>query len=62
MSVQKIMQSEKIISVVPYAVKAKAVKMTLESAVTEMVPATILKTHPDWELYLDKESASLFIK
>ncbi len=62
MSVGKIMQSEKIISVVPYAVKAKAVKMTLESDVSEMVPATILKTHPDWELYLDKESASLFVK
>lgn len=62
MSVKRIMQSEKIISVVPYAVKAKAVKNTLISDVSEMVPATILKTHTDWELYLDKESASLIIK
>ncbi len=57
MSVYRIMQSKKIISVVPYAVKANAVKKTLESAVTPNIPATILKTHPDWELYLDKESS-----
>lgn len=62
MSVHKIMQSEKIISVVPYAVKAKAVKETLQNAVSAEVPATILKNHPNWELYLDKESASLIIK
>lgn len=58
MSVFRIMQSKKIISVVPYAVKANAVKKTLESEVTPVIPATILKTHPDWELYLDKDSAS----
>lgn len=57
MSVYRIMQSKKIISVVPYAVKANAVKKTFESEVTPDVPATILKTHPDWELYLDKDSA-----
>lgn len=59
MTVYRIMQSKKIISAVPYAVKAQAVKKTLESEVTPDIPATILKTHPDWELYLDKDSAFL---
>ncbi len=58
MTVYRIMQSKKIISAVPYAVKAQAVKKTLESDVTPDIPASVLKTHPDWELYLDKDSAS----
>lgn len=59
MSVHQIMQSKKIISSVPYKQKAKAVKDTIENDVTNLIPATMLKTHPDWTLYLDEESASL---
>ncbi len=58
MSVWRIMQCEKIISVVPYAVKASAIKKTFTNGITPRVPATMLKTHPDWELYLDKDSAA----
>lgn len=58
MSVHQIMQSNKIISCVPYEVKAMAIQQTLESEVSNLIPATILKKHPDWSLYLDKESAS----
>ena len=40
--------------------KAEAVRNTLKSEeVTNMVPATLLKTHKDWHLFLDKESSSL---
>ena len=39
--------------------KAEAVRKTLESPVDPAVPASILKTHPDVTLYLDRESASL---
>lgn len=58
MSVYQILQSDAIVSSVPYEVKANAVKLTLEKKVTNDIPATILKTHSDYTLLLDKESAS----
>jgi len=57
MSVHQIMQCRHIVSCVPYAVKANAVKDTLENQLTNMVPATMLKKHPDFTLFLDKDSA-----
>lgn len=57
MCVKQILASKVIISCVPHAVKAEAVKNTLEKEVCPEVPATILKTHPDWNLFLDTESA-----
>jgi glucosamine-6-phosphate deaminase len=59
MTVHQIMQCRHIVSCVPYAVKAKAVKDTLENQLTNTVPATMLKNHPNWSLFLDKDSASL---
>jgi glucosamine-6-phosphate deaminase len=58
MTVHQIMQSNVIVSCVPNKVKAKAIRMTLENEVTNKVPATILKTHSNFTLFLDKESAS----
>lgn len=57
MTVHQILQCNKIVSCVPHAVKAKAVKDTLSNDVTSLVPATILKTHKDFVLYLDADSA-----
>lgn len=62
MTVKQIMKSRHIVSVVPHAVKAEAIENTLKSPVDPNVPATILKTHPSWKLYLDKQSASGFCK
>jgi len=59
MTVYEIMQAKVIISAVPYSQKAQAVKSTVENDVTNLIPATILKTHKDWSLYIDKASASL---
>ena len=60
MTVKQIMKCEQIISVVPYKVKAQAVYNTLTAeSVTNIIPATILKTHADWTLYLDNDSASM---
>lgn len=59
MSVHQILQCEKIISCVPYTVKAKAVAATVNSEIDNNIPATILKTHNDWTLLLDKNSAAL---
>lgn len=60
MTVKQIMKSRNIVSVVPHAVKAEAIEKTLKSPVDPNVPATMLKTHPSWKLYLDKQSASGF--
>ena len=59
MSIRQIMKSTTIICSVPDARKAKAVKNSLEEIVSPLVPASILTTHGDAWLYLEKESASL---
>ena len=61
MSVWQIMQCKTIISAVPHPVKAEAVRNTLVNGLTNMVPATILKQHPDLNLFLDRHSASGFL-
>ena len=62
MSVRQIMACRSIVSMVPHKVKAEAVANTLSREITNLVPATILKTHEDWSLYLDADSASGFMK
>lgn len=58
MTVYQIMQAKAIISCVGGKRKAQAVFSTVNSEVSPMVPATKLKEHPDWTLYVDKESAA----
>ena len=59
MSVKQILKSKVIISSVPYAVKANAVCKTINTDTLDpMVPATALKNHADWSLYLDSDSAA----
>ncbi|WP_026895328.1 glucosamine-6-phosphate deaminase [Clostridiisalibacter paucivorans] len=59
MTVYQIMQSKKIISCVPHKVKAEAIKNTLENDLNNEIPATMLKQHSDWTLFVDENSASL---
>jgi glucosamine-6-phosphate deaminase len=59
MSIRQIMKSKHIICSVPDVRKAQAVKDCLENEVNRMNPASILQEHPDCEIYLDTESASL---
>ena len=60
MTPKQILKCGHIVSAVPYKVKAKAIRDTLSAKkTTEMIPATILRTHPDWTLYIDHESASM---
>ena len=58
MTVRQIMRCEKIISCVPYAVKADAVEKTLMNPLTNRIPATMLKEHECFSLYLDRDSAA----
>lgn len=60
MTVAQIMRSKAVISPVPHKSKAEAVQLTLTSPeVTHHVPATKLREHADWTLFLDDNSASL---
>ena len=60
MTVKQILKCRHIISAVPYKVKAQAVRDTvMTDEITNLVPATALKTHGDWYLYLDEDSASM---
>ena len=62
MTTYQIMQCERIVSCVPYAVKADAVEKTIHATeTTNIVPATLLKEHSDFILYIDKDSASKVI-
>lgn len=58
MTVYQIMQSNVIVSCVPYKVKANAVKSVLENDVNNNIPATILKQHKNFNLFLDEDSSS----
>lgn len=58
-SVRQIMKIEKIVSCVPHKVKAEAIRRTLSEEIGPRTPASILRTHPDMTLCLDRESASL---
>ena len=59
MTPYQIMQCAHIISPVPHKVKADAVKKVLSAkTVDPMVPGSLLKTHPDFQLFLDEESAA----
>jgi glucosamine-6-phosphate deaminase len=59
MTVRQVMASRAILSAVPYAVKAEAVRSLLQGEVTPQVPASILRWHPQAVLYLDRESSAL---
>ena len=61
MSVKQILRCKKIVSCVPYAVKSKAVKETLTNEKTNLIPATILKEHPSFILYVDQDSAAAIL-
>lgn len=59
-TVNFIKSCKNIVSLVPYKVKAQAVKDILESKeITPMIPGTAIKDHENWFLYLDRDSASL---
>ena len=58
MTVRQIMKCERIVSIVPRAVKADAVALTLSQRKNNMIPATIMKEHPDFTLFVDRDSAA----
>ncbi len=59
MSVRQILKAKEIIAIVPDKRKAAAIKACFEGEISAMAPASILRTHPNATVYLDKNSASL---
>ena len=58
-TVSQILKCEHIISSIPYAVKADAIQMTLETPeITPIVPATAMRNHADVSIFIDKDSAA----
>ena len=62
MSVRQILEARRILCIVPDQRKAEAVRAALEGPVTPAVPASILQTHPDVAVFLDRGSASLLAR
>lgn len=58
MTPKEIMKARHIVTVAPHSVKADAIYKTITTPITPMVPATLLKTHPDWHLFIDDASAA----
>ncbi len=59
MSVRQILKAKEILVVVPDSRKAEAVRACLEGPISPMAPASILRTHQNVTVYLDKNSAAL---
>ena len=59
MSIRQIMKSASIVCTVPDRRKASAVQAAIEGPLTNLVPASILQTHPQCVLFLDAPAASL---
>ena len=58
MTCKEIMRARVIVNTVPDTRKAKAVGMALEGPITNMVPATIMRNHSEYYVFLDQEAAS----
>ena len=59
MGIKNIMNAKKIVILASGKNKANAVKASIEGAVTEDVPASVLQLHPDCTFIVDEEAASL---
>jgi len=59
MSVKQIMKAARILCTVLENRKAKAVKTCLEGEIGPMFPASILRTHPGCNVFLDRDAAGL---
>jgi glucosamine-6-phosphate deaminase len=59
MSVKQVLKAKEILAVVPGPKKAQAIKLCFDGPISPMAPSSILRTHANTTVYLDKESAAL---
>lgn len=60
MSVQQILKAKELVAVVPGPKKADAIKLCFNGPLSPMAPASILRSHANATVYLDRDSAALF--
>jgi len=58
-TIPELLHVNKLYAIVPSKAKANAIKATCDGPITTECPASILRTHKDVTLYVDKDSASL---
>lgn len=58
MSVRQIMKAKEILAIVPGRRRALAVRVCIEHGISPTAPASILSTHPNTAMYLDRDSAA----
>ena len=59
LTIPALMKADHVFCMVPGKRKAKAIYHTLNSGISEQYPSTILRTHPQAVLFVDRESAAL---
>ena len=59
MSVKQVLKSKEILAVVPGPKKSQAIHECFDGPISPMAPSSILRTHPNTTIYLDRESAAL---
>ena len=59
MSIRQILKASEILVIVPDARKAQAVKNCLEGEISPLAPASILRSHANVTVYLDRDSSAL---
>lgn len=61
LTVPALMKAEQAFCMVPGKTKAQAIYHTLTDAISERYPSTILRTHPNATLFIDRDSAALLV-
>jgi len=59
MSVKQVLKAKEILAIVPGPKKAQAIKLCFDGPISPMAPSSILRTHSNATIYLDRESAAL---
>jgi glucosamine-6-phosphate deaminase len=57
-TIPRLLAADRIFCCVPGALKKAAVRRTLQDPISGLVPTTALRTHSNWSLYLDEDSAA----
>jgi glucosamine-6-phosphate deaminase len=58
LTIPRLLAADRIFCCVPGAFKKTAVRRALQDPISGLVPATVLRTHSNWSLYLDEDSAA----
>jgi glucosamine-6-phosphate deaminase len=59
MSVRQVLKARELLAVVPDTRKAKAIQACFDGPISPQAPASILRTHENATIYLDRNSAAL---